>query len=124
MVQSELLEKIGDDRLTVHVVWTPVLQNDNRDAATVSQDLIPDPRATHYWDGDMVLGAAYGESVALPSGRDFAWDIYFAYDHGVQWGEAVPMPVDFAHQLGRDDRHLGDGSRLRAIIQELIDGLE
>ena len=72
MVQSEVLDKIDDERLVVHVVWTPVLQNDNYDAAVTAPQLIPDARATHYWDGDMVLGTAYGKVVELPNGRDFA----------------------------------------------------
>lgn len=118
------MEKITDDRLVLHVVWTPVLQNDDRDAAVVSQHLISDSRATHYWDGDMALGTAFGEEVALPVGRDFAWDIYFAFDHDVQWKDRVPQPADFSHQLARDDRHLGDGVRLREIVEELLSDLE
>ena len=122
-MQTELLDKIKDDRLNLHIVWTPVLQNDDHNAALVSQRIIHDPRATHYWDGDMVLGTAYGQAVELPNGRDFAWDIYFAFDHGVEWTDRVPEPADFAHQLGRDDRHLGDGVRLREIVESLLEGL-
>jgi hypothetical protein len=124
VVQSELLDKVKDDRLAMHVVWTPVLKNDARDEALASQRLLHDTRATHYWDGEMALGTAFGEAVELPVGRDFAWDIYFAFDHHTEWKDRVPQPFDFAHQLGRDDRHLGDGVRLRQIVEKLLAGLE
>lgn len=124
VVQRELMEKIKDKRLSLHVVWTPVLKNDEHAAALSSQSLIPDPRATHYWDGDKVLGTVYGEAVELPNGRDFAWDIYFAFPGGVLWKDTVPIPADFAHQLGRDERHLGNGSRLRKMVQGLLKELE
>ena len=124
MVQTELLDKIEDERLSVHVVWTPVLQKDEYRAAFTARELITDSRSTHYWDGDMYLGTAFGKSIELPNGRDFAWDIYFAFPDGVRWQETVPTPSDFSHQLGRDERHLGDGSRLREIVEGLLQELE
>ena len=120
MVQTQILNKIDDPRLTLHVVWTPVLQDDNYDAAVESQSLITDPRVTHYWDGEMALGTVYGENVKLPNGRDFAWDIYFAFGDGVVWRDNVPQPADFAHQLGMDERHLRNGAGLRKIVEKLL----
>ena len=118
------MSRIDDKRLSVHVVWTPVLQNDDRSAALGARELIHDPRATHYWDGDMVLGTAYGEAVELPVGRDFAWDVYFAFEDDIEWTDHVPEPNDFAHQLGRDKRHLGDGHRLREMVEGLLKNLD
>lgn len=121
MVLENVLEKIPDEDLSVHVVWTPVLRSDNFDATGSAQKLIPDPRALHYWDGDQDLGKAYGTVVELPRGRELAWDIYFAYDEGVVWGEEVPPPSHWAHQLGMDARHLGDGTKLREALRALLD---
>ncbi len=102
-------------------MWTPVLGNDDRDASLVSRDLIPDARAVHYWDGDLDLGLAYGRAVVLPPGRDLAWDVYFVFDQGTRWEGNLPVPAEYAHQLGMDERHLGDGSRLRRLVREALE---
>lgn len=124
MVVDSVLEKIPSEDLAVHVVWTPVLQADDFESARQAASLIPDPRAIHYWDEDQSLGLAYGRELELPRGRELAWDIYFAYAAGVEWGEHVPPPGDWAHQLGRDERHLGDGSGLRAAVEALLQEIE
>ena len=121
MVQKEVLDEIKDENLRVHVVWTPVLRNDDRDASLESRDLIPDPRAVHYWDEDLDLGLAYGRAVSLPPGRDLAWDIYFVFDRGAKWEGELPAPAEFSHQLGRGERYLGDGSRLRDLVRGALD---
>ena len=119
-----MLEKVQSDQLSVHVVWTPVLAKDDFESAKVARSLIPDPRAVHYWDGDQALGLAYGKVLELPRGRELAWDIYFAYGEGVEWGDVVPPPTDWVHQLGRDDKHLGDGGKLRGSVEALLAGAE
>ena len=53
MVQREVLNKVKADNLLVHVVWTPVLGNDNRDAAVAAEELFDDERVLQYWDGDL-----------------------------------------------------------------------
>ena len=120
MVLESVLEKLPSRELSIHVVWTPVLRSDDFDAAKRARSLIPDPRAVHYWDGDQDLGLAYGKVLDLPRGRQLAWDIYFAYGEGVEWGEIVPQPTDWVHQLGMDERHLGDGSNLRTSVEAML----
>lgn len=105
----------------MHVVWTAVLRRDDRDSALEARSLLPDPRVRHYWDGDRLLGEAYAGVVKLPPGRDLAWDIYFAFGREATWEQELPLPETWAHQLARDDRHLGDGSSLRAEVQRLLD---
>ena len=97
-----------------------MLQGDSRQVAETSQHLIYDERATHYWDGDQSLGLLYGEIVELPMGRQLAWDIYFAYDEGAEWTGNPPPPAAWAHQLGRDDRHLGEGDKLREAVEAFL----
>jgi hypothetical protein len=121
VVLENVLQKIPDEDLSVHVVWTPVLKSDHFGATAAAQKLIPDLRALHYWDGDQHLGKAYGAVLELPRGRELAWDIYFAYDAGVLWGTEVPPPSLWAHQLGSDSRHLGDGARLRQAVRAMLD---
>ncbi len=124
MVLSSVLEKVPSDRLAVHVVWTPVLEADGFEATEQARTLLPDPRVTHYWDGDQAIGLAYGKILDLPRGRELAWDIYFAFGAGTEWDDVLPLPDRWVHQLGRDERHLGDGATLRTGVEELLTGLE
>ena len=121
MVSDNVLSKIPGDGLAVHVVWTPVLPSDNYEAATRADHLVPDERATFYWDGVQDLGLAYGRAIELPRGRQLAWDIYFVYGPEVEWGETVPLPTEWNHQLGMDDRHLGDAEQIRVAIESLLE---
>lgn len=120
MVSDNVLSQISDDNLAVHVVWTPVLASDNYKAATTAFEYVPDERATFYWDGDQDLGMAYGSVLDLPRGRRLAWDIYFVYGPDVVWDDSVPMPDVWNHQLGMDDRSLGDASLIRKSIEALL----
>ena len=120
MVQEKVLDSAVSDELSVHVVWLPVLKNDSYEAALKAQLLIPDARATHYWDGEQDLGIAYAERVELPSGRDLAWDIYFVFERGTRWEKRLPYPTDWAHQLGLDERHLKDGSKLQGAVRTIL----
>ena len=120
MVTDSVLALVDDEDLVIHVVWTPVLANDDYASSVKAQFYIPDERAMHYWDGDVNLGNAYGRVIALPNGRRLAWDIYFVYRKGVLWGEKRPEPDAWAHQLGFDDQHLGNGERLRESLQEIL----
>lgn len=115
-----ILAKIPSDNLAVHVIWTPVLGTDNKDAAIYADHLFPDKRTVFYWDGAQDLGMSYGRTIELPRGRQLAWDIYFVYGPDVQWGETVPLPTAWNHQLGDDERYLGDGAKLRAAIEGLL----
>jgi hypothetical protein len=120
VVADSVLAHIDDEDLVIHVVWTPVLENDDYESSVKAQFYIPDDRATHYWDGDVGLGNAYGRVVPLPNGRRLAWDIYFVYEKGVLWEEKPPEPDAWAHQLGLDDRHLSDGQRLLDDVREVL----
>lgn len=115
MVAEEVVAKTTSDGLAVHVVWLPMLQNDTKASAVEARSLLPD--ATHYWSEDQNIGLAFGEAIALPNDRKVAWDIYFIYPRGVAWNDEIPLPSEWCHQLGRDERHLRDGSQLREWLQ-------
>jgi hypothetical protein len=121
VVQESVLDKIDSKNMVVHVVWTPVLPSDNYEAAVAShKQFLQDPRTIHYWDGDQDLGELYGKLLALPSGRVLAWDIYLAFGPGTRWDETAPLPADWAHQLGRDERNLGDGDGYHSAVEALL----
>ena len=123
MVQKAILDELKDERIKVYVVWTPVLLEDNRQAAVQAIGHVFDQRAVHFWDADKSLGDALGKIVTLPRERKLAWDVYFAFDPQATWGDAPPRPAIWMHQLGTDERKL-DGDRLRVAVEELLRGLE
>ncbi len=122
MVHEEVLEQVDSDDLSIFAVWMPVLGSDNAAAGKDAESLLPDDRVTHYWDGDNSLGKLYGRILTLPRGRQLAWDIYFVYAPGVTWEQEPPLPTQWMHQLGRDERYL-NGETLRGTILELL-GME
>ena len=118
-MQQEILEVVNDEKLTVYVVWTPVLQEDDRQAAIKAIGKVPDERATHFWDADKSLGFSLGRTVTLPRERQLAWDVYFVFDADAEWGDGPPQPSDWMHQLGTDERKL-DGEKLRNAVESLL----
>ena len=119
MVSDEVLSKLDSEQLSVHVVWTPVLGGDDFESTKSAVETIADPRATHYWDADGSLGQLFAEAVDLPNGRNFAWDIYLAYAPDADWKDSVPVPSEWMHQLGWDERML-DGDKLRGFVEGLL----
>ena len=119
MVHDNVLKQVHGDDLSVIAVWMPVLPSDNAAAGKDAESLLPDPRVVHYWDADSSLGKLYGQLLTLPRGRQLAWDIYFVFAPGTKWQDEPPLPTDWMHQLGRDERLL-NGDKLRGMIQELL----
>lgn len=113
MVQTKVLETIGNKGLKAYAVWEPILRTDNARAARRSTILIKDPRVEHFWTPTTHIGEAFQAPLALKG--EPAWDVYLVYREGVGWeGHAPPRPDYFMHQLGPrlpEDRSL-DGERL------------
>lgn len=62
--------------------------------------LIPDARASHYWDEHGATITGYTATLSLP---EPAWDIYMVYGPGARWTGARPPKPDFwMHQLGSE----------------------
>ncbi len=64
------------------------------DRSKVDVDLIPDPRATHYWDSERLLGTWFSQQQEYKSVTfgPIAWDTYFLYGPDAKWDE-VPEPL-------------------------------
>ncbi len=113
------MRRVGTDQLSLQVVWMPVLGPDDAAAALEAEPILADPRSAHFWDAEQSLGKMYGKVLTLPRGRSLAWDIYFVYAAGVEWKDELPLPTDWQHQLGMDERHL-DGEKLREAVVALL----
>ena len=123
MVQKAILDVLKDEKLKLYVVWTPVLLEDDRQAAVQAIGYVSDERAVHFWDADKSLAYSLEKIVTLPRKRPLAWDVYFVFDPQATWGDRPPKPATWMHQLGTDEREL-DGGRLRVAVQKLLQRLE
>ena len=123
VVQKDVLESLDSKKLAAYVVWIPMLLKDNKTTAEASTSLVSDPRALQYWDGDRSLGKAYGKVVKLPNKKQIAWDVYFDYGPDAVWGDAPPIPKEWMHQLGDDDRCLNP-DKLHEIVKNEVSSIE
>ena len=119
MVRENILEALKTDKVKVYVVWTPVLREDDRARASKATQVIQDARTQHFWDDDKSLGLSFGEIVTLPRKRTLAWDTYFVFDQKAEWNVQPPVPANWMHQLGIDEKTL-DGEKLRTSVEELL----
>lgn len=104
VIQTSVLDRIRDPSLRAYVVWVPILPDDNESAARGACELVTDAGATHFWDAQRVLPAAFAATLDLPAGWP-AWDIYMGYAPGIRWsevqeGDGPPQPTFWYHQLG------------------------
>ena len=51
---------------------------------------MPDPRVTHFWDGDAEIGQWFAKQVDGYEG--IAWDVYYLYGPDATW-ETDPSPL-------------------------------
>ena len=65
---------------------------------------LPDPRVSHFWDGDLLLGNWFAKEVEGWEGT--AWDVYYLYGPEATW-ETIPEPL------------LGSGGTIYAERQKL-----
>ena len=92
-----MLLKNPNPQLAAFVVWVPELGAQERNVAGATK-LVPDSRATHYWDPGEVLGNAYSGVLPTPGP---AWDVYLLFARGVLWPQSgVPKPNYWMQQLG------------------------
>jgi hypothetical protein len=91
-----LLLKNQDPRLEAFVVWVPELGAHENNVADATR-LVPDARASHYWDPTEALGTAYGRLLPTPGA---AWDVYLLFGPSTTWPvSGVPNPSYWMQQL-------------------------
>jgi hypothetical protein len=96
VLQHDVFAKISSAQLRGFIVWVPKLGAQQHNVAGATPT-VPDPRATHYWDGAGYLVHAYPAVLGLDTD---AWDVYLLYPPGVRWtGSAPPRPAYWMQQL-------------------------
>lgn len=117
----EGLDAPGGHSFDVHVVWLPVLEEDDADAAADAADSIGRRRrVTHYWDDDRSISSAARAVLDLGARRRrVAWDIYLFYRPGAGWDEPLPVPDLWLHQLDISDQPSLDDRTLIGALREM-----
>jgi hypothetical protein len=123
-IQKQVLETIPSNRLTVYVVWIPVLNY--QDEATLQRNglkessRVSDSRAIHYTDPYGFSGKQYSTILSFPYHAP-AWDVYLVFGADVRWEDRAPTPTDWMYQgQGFDRARLLDGRRLAEQVQKLL----
>jgi hypothetical protein len=101
------------------IIWTPMLLADNLDAAKGKETEFSDPRITHYWDPDHILGRLLSRTLNLQA--SMAWDVYLIYPPDHPWDEELPPRPEFwMHQLNEEPTLFLDPHRLKHNVQAII----
>jgi hypothetical protein len=116
MVQRYVLQAIPDPRLTVYVVWEPVLPKDNAEQAKATSSLFSDPRLVQFWAPSLAAGQQFA-SVVGTHGTP-VWDLFMVFPGDAKWQESPPAPGFVMSNLA-DDTASPKHPRLQAV--ELAD---
>jgi hypothetical protein len=100
---ADVLRGNPDAPVRVFVVWEPVLATDWGTPSPTLTANVADPRASHFWDPDHRLSAAYGDAPRLDTladvrkvgfrMKDVVWDTALIYPPGVKWGSPARLLV-------------------------------
>ena len=96
---EELLKREKADKLTVLVVWEPILASDWRRPTRPVLGRIPDQRVIQFWDKDHLVAKQLDQQIfnSQPSccrHEGVLWDLVAVYPRRVQWGGSQPVFVD------------------------------
>jgi hypothetical protein len=96
-VQHSILRAFPGAELSASLVWVPMLDDDDEEAARLVAATISDARVLHFYDGANRAGKAiarlFGEKNRL------AWDIYLFFSHTAIWQNLPPRSQEWFHQL-------------------------
>lgn len=101
-------------------MWVPKLQGHESDVPLATK-FVPDPRATHFWDGSSVLVHGYDPVLGI---HQDAWDVYLLYGPTARWdGPTPPRPDFWMHQLSTSaGPHLDPESFAETAIKMMASG--
>lgn len=102
-LQQVLLEHI-DKKLTVFVIWEPVLGSDIGPPSDENLARVKDLRAQQFWDpallvSDQFMAMANAHPDQIPeeykkelAQRNLIWDAVLVFNPGVKWEAEIPYP--------------------------------
>ena len=122
---KSVVEAYPDEDIRVLVVWMPMLESDNEEAAVKRSAMFKDPRVAQFWDPNRLAGIAYHRDVfptaikdafaaattdhplyetlksradAKPEDQPF-WDVAFLYKPGATWQGSPTKPDAWTKQV-------------------------
>ena len=114
-MQEQILDEHRSADLQVFAIWLPMLPTDAR--SEWESGLLDDPRVTHFWDEERIVGRWLAEVDLGGQGYSgIVWDAYFLFGPEASW-ESEPGPlvgsgapvVEASDQLGKQIRPLISG---------------
>lgn len=126
-VQKAVIEKMKDKNISVIIVWTNMLKADDQSSASRAASLFRDPSIIQFFDSENKFGDLVAQRLN-PKGVK-AWDIYMFFDQEADWGQNLPKPFEYAHQLNlaihpwADDSKYFCGSNLTKRLTEITETL-
>ncbi len=95
-LENAWLAKDSLKDVAVYVVWSPQLGAQEKHVPSATA-LVPDGRAKHYWDGQMLVGSAYQPMIGSKAA---AWDVWMVFDKNAMWrADSLPRPAWWEHQM-------------------------
>jgi hypothetical protein len=123
-VRSSVVDNPKAGAIASIVVWIPMLESDDRDAAAAMTSSYAGTPIPQFWDGDKLLGAEVSKSLGIDPAH-ISWDIYLFYPADAEWTDAgLPAPTKVIAQaanavIGSPGTlpPRGDQSRIPAWVQ-------
>ena len=120
MVQKHVLDEIDDQRLSVYVVWGPMLGDEKQEDTSKASSFLHDARTSHFWTPSQVLAETFRAPAGLPEG-EAAWDTFHLFSPDAEWGQQLPEPVAVMHvEKPLPDEQRFNGVALRERIRALL----
>ena len=104
---QEIFEENKSEMLCGAIIWTPMIDTDNLEAANLREVALADSRAKQFWDPDRILGRLLSQTLRLRI--SIAWD-----------GELPPEPEFWMHQQDEEMGLYLDSPRLRHYVQTVL----
>lgn len=118
----DLFENISHSQLRGHLIWTPVLDQDDYVSAETLAQTVQDSRISTYWDEEHTFGLALRDALKLTT--FIAWDIYLLYPPETSWpqGSNPPLPSLWMHQMSDEPMtNWLDAAQLTARTQGMLE---
>ena len=126
-VEREITGRYPAEQVGAAIVWIPMLESDNEQAARSAATIFEPRRVSQFYDAERAAGLAYARGTfadffprarkSVPDDHWLAgalddreeaqrpqWDLYMLYAPGTRWADgedAPPMPTRWIRHLGR-----------------------
>ena len=117
---QDIFEENESKMLYGAIIWTPMIDTDNLEAAMVRELGFADSRVKQFWDPDRNLGRLLSQTLKLRI--SVAWDVYLIYQPDHLWeAELPPEPEFWMHQQEEQASLYLDPSRFKQYVRTALE---